>query len=642
MLERKRPGLSPWKEMEVRLKGDARWTQMVLIRHASVLRDDKSSAEAAVEAANELGKALAERPQEATPELEALLWGGVDVHLKALTVGRREPISAALVTLVGGRAMPVRRAREMYELYRRLIENRPDLAPADTVKRLTESLSHARLREWQHGYDEGFFRHDQAASQTIQWSLKQLEDVALLLSEKRPDLIKMTDALILYDYATKRVAERHSFALGDLWTILIAAAGEAVGLIVIFGNDVKWPHWTLLLPVALLGLRFVYLTARQWRERPAYKALAARLRQETLRRMRAQPPIDTLRAIAAFDSEAGVWRPAKGRAELFKDLLKWPEFNQEAEGRGLGKAVEGDEKRLGELAGTLADLQVPADTARDAAQRLTAALREHPDAADIDLKILLRKAALAAAARVGENKETLAALGGRPAPSLRSRNVVEIFAQLLALRPDLADAEERAALQKLLAVDGNEDHRSAAGWLQEQAAAVSAGLDAARPELLRAKDQHVFYTESLRASPKGLDGFRSEKSADFRLLWSILGTAAAVIGLGAFALWHPAGFWMWVTLGLGVPGAVVLLLGWSFWGVQRLRAGRGLKALDGSLETLLVGGLRRGTPRAALDLVGEFDGEREVWFAKPGQAPVFNRLVREWPEFQAAAGAKTK
>src|SRR5206468_1060261 len=113
-----------------------------------------------------------------------------------------------------------------------------------------------------------------------------------------------------------------------------------------------------------------YNASRWLRERPAYAAMSARLRDETLRRMRAQAPIDTLRLIATFDQERGRWEPNAGRAELFKDLRRWPEFKQEADGLGLGRAVEGDEARLRDLAATLTDMQVPADTARDAGQRL--------------------------------------------------------------------------------------------------------------------------------------------------------------------------------------------------------------------------------------------------------------------------------
>jgi hypothetical protein len=643
MLERKRSGRSPWKEMEARLKDDPRWTQLVLIRHASVLADETSTAEAAIEAANELTKALAERPQDATPELGERLWAALERHLAVLRADRRGPIEPAVVTLVGGRALPVRRAREAFELYRKLLDARPDLAPAELPARLEKQLAADRVRQWRPSSYEGFFRNDPRAGEAVQWANKQLEDLALSVSAKRPELLTMPDMLKLYTQSVKHLGESHSFSLWGVWALVVGGIWTGLFPILRFGNDVMVPLWAWWLAAAPIGAHLAFNTVRWLRERPAYAAMAARLREETLRRMRAQAPIDTLRLIASFDQERGRWVPNAGRAELFKDLLKWPEFKQEAEGRGLGRAVEGDEARLRELAATLADLQVPADTARDAGQRLQAALREHPQAADADLESVLRRSMEAAADRVTGGKDTLVYFAGaRPVPSLRSRLIVETYEQLLAARPELAGTESRAALQKLLTTRGDGESRAAGGWLQERGAAMAASVDEAAPGFLRGADAHLFYTESFRAAPRARDGFRSPDSAFTRLLFASLGSAAAALMAGAHQLWHPAGFWFWVVAALFGLGSLSALVSWPLWLSQRLRAGRGSARLDAALETRLAVSLRRGTPRAALDIVAELDAEREVWFPRPGHKKIFDRLAREWPEFRAAAGLDKK
>ena len=202
-------GTSPWKQMAAKLRNDPRWAQLELLRHASVLRQPSSSAEAVVEAANALGEALETRPADASPELEASLWAGVSDYVQALGAERHQKLADSQITIAGGRWLPVRKERELFRLYRLLIEKRPDLAPAASAQRLAEQLKLRRVMSWRRGYHEGVFTVDKRAGEAAQWTYKQLVDLSSLLHEKRPDLVGLADALAFGDRAAERVAEKH-------------------------------------------------------------------------------------------------------------------------------------------------------------------------------------------------------------------------------------------------------------------------------------------------------------------------------------------------------------------------------------------------------------------------------------------------
>ena len=406
-------------------------------------------------------------------------------------------------------------------------------------------------------------------------------------------------------------------------------------------NDVHLPLRAFALPLSLPALRLASVVWRRARGTQLYRSLAARLRGEFAARAAALPPVDALRLIAKFDQETGRWSPQKSRDALFKTLSKRPEFAAAARGEGLGRAEPGDEARLVELSQILGEQKTPADTARDAAQRLRAALRENPARATPALEQSLRESLNALVKRVADGSEGSAFDGDRPAPRLRSRAEVDAYVELLTARPDLAGPETRAALSAVMTLRTDKGSQAAIGWLQGRAAALAAVLDEKRPELLTAKDQLSFYVDSLRGRTDALDGFRPSATASIFIGEAIAGGVVGA-GLGALVRFVLSRGWLWwAGASIGGLAALLALTGLTCLLLQRSSAKKALSALDRRLEGTLVSSMRRGTPRAALDFVGEYDAERESWYAKPGMKAVFDRLSREWPDFaQAARGKK--
>jgi ATP-dependent Clp protease ATP-binding subunit ClpC len=650
-LEQQKPGSAPWKELTAFLSESERWQSLLLVRHANVLLNAESTAEAVVEASNALSEELAERPQRASAALEAVLRGGVEAQKTFLetVANNRKMVDPSVVVEVGGRTVPVRRIREIFGLYAKLLAARPDLAPADLPQRLSGSLGFDRWRRFRE-YDGASF--DERGSGMAAWVHRQLADLALLLEKKRPDLVGVPELRDIHEAVKTRRAARRGFNFWD------TAAFVAVPVLVLLTAAIKywwfepapWLSGHALAAAFAFGPALLALRVSSWpfltrRDRVPYGGAEGALRERILARAQEGTPHAALLDLGAFGAESSSWGPAAGRSDEFNALLKrWPAFKAESRGGAVGLPQEGDAAKTLELAKIVVDAKAQPDAAVDAAVRLAKALAEAPAPAAVEIEALLRGSiSRYQSVLEGTEKESdlnkfmipmVSAPGPTSIPNRRVREIHELYGRLLRARPELAGDAAKAEL--LRAFKGAA--LPAVGWVQSWAAGVLAALETARPGLWTSAELKGVLDASLDAKAGALDAFRDSDWRSGLFGFAIAGTIVLAVAGVPLWLWIAAGgFWFWALGSAAALGGAVAAGSWGGWLRQRALAKRKAAALDKTLEDLFARVAPKAPTRQVLDLLGEYDAEKEQWFAKAGSRPMFERLKKEWPDFKDAA-----
>lgn len=553
-----------------------------LAQQAELLANSNSSPESAIKSFHILSEALDQRPQSAAWEMERALWSGIAAfraHMNQLQKDEHA-IEDAAVVKVGGRYFPIRRVRDLFELYQKLMSVRPDLAPSDITGRIRDGLSMEPIRNYQrqylmHRYTDPYWQTiwsiDKKGSQVALWSLNQTAGLAFVLNKKRPDLLGLEDLLSYHDLIQKR-HNTNQENVNLLVAALIFAAFPLTAIAAnIFANPILCGA-VFLVPIAAAILVHTML------RNDALRELERSLFQSAIARAKTLRPHAVVKIIASFDAKRGRWVPEESHKALFKALWKsWPEFQKEALGENLQDNVRdnlgnvksryvGTMQDYGEgyrraVAMAATDPSNPEDEALGYALWLAQDKKLYVHESRLphdyhgyhgDLEPLLRREFFDAHNPTSLLRQDLKSHG----LSRRLRILSDIYFTILRLGPRVAGQ----ALEALKAV-------SLQGPFPES-------LDLARKwraRIVDAADQTPYGHVSL-----------SE----------------------ALFLYNESG------------------------------------SKDPVLEGLLLRAARRSAPQQVLDAIGEPDAERIFWFPKAGYEKIFKKLKRDWPEFRKAALGK--
>ncbi|TPW18935.1 MAG: hypothetical protein FD126_3188, partial [Elusimicrobia bacterium] len=238
----------------------------------------------------------------------------------------------------------------------------------------------------------------------------------------------------------------------------------------------------------------------------------------------------------------------------------------------------------------------------------------------------------------------LVAQDSRMIPRRQVRETLQLYLQLAVERPDLVPKDfapwlRRAFLPPLVFTNKNSQANAGVVWLMDWAARLAEAVDREGAGSLDWRAALDYYRQEFR--PGSEERFASRVfSPDngLLLLAGISAIPAAAIG-GMLLIWSFGAAATWTLASVAAASLVLsgLLLTMS------LTQARHTKAFVSAVERRLLDFFARkavaGDPSEVLDALGEFDSERERWFAKPGFQKPFDRLILEWPAFKQAARA---